>query len=108
MLSTAMRLKVEFICERIAQGAPVEFTDMTWIQKLADRNPTVATALRKARRSAINAEIPKDGLDAFMADLDIGDPDPSNHLSGPQDPVTLAEWFSSRQAWFRGQSGFEE
>lgn len=108
MLSTAMRLKVEFICERIAQGAPVEFSDMTWIQKLADRNPTVAASLRKARRSAINAEIPKDGLDAFMADLDIGDPDPSNHLTGPQDPVTLAEWFSTRQAWFRGQGGLEQ
>lgn len=107
MLSTAMRLKVEFICERIAQGAPVEFTDMTWIQKLADRNPTVATALRKARRSAINIDSPKDGLDAFMADLDIGDPDPSNHLVGPQDPTTLAEWFSNRQAWFRGKSNLD-
>lgn len=108
MLSTAMRLKMEFICERIASGAPVEFTDMTWIQKLADCNPTVATALRKARRAAINADIPKDGLDAFMADLDIGDPDPSNHLVGPQDPATLAEWFSNRQSWFRGSSNLED
>ena len=28
-----------------------------------------------------------------MQGLDIGDPDPSNHLIGPQDPSTLAEWF---------------
>jgi hypothetical protein len=100
-----MRLRVEFICERISVGAPVELNDMTWIQKLSQRNPTVAAMLRKARRSAISVDTPRDSLDKFMADMDLGDPDPSNHLKGPQDPVTLAEWFSSRQAWFRGQNG---
>jgi hypothetical protein len=25
--------------------------------------------------------------------MDLGDPDPSNHLIGPQNPVDLAEWF---------------
>lgn len=103
MLSTSARLKVQFICERIGVGAPVEFNDITWIQKLADRNPTVATALRKARRASMTQDAPQDGLDAFIADMDLGDPDPSNHLVGPQDPVTLAEWFSNRQAWFRGR-----
>lgn len=102
MLSTPMRLKVQFICERISTGAPVELNDIAWIQKLADRNPTVATALRKARRRSIEPNHPQDSLDAFMVNMDLGDPDPSNHLVGPQDPVTLAEWFSNRQAWFRG------
>lgn len=105
MLSTASRLRVEFICSRIRQGAAVELGDITWIQKLAARNPTVATCLRKARRAAATADAPADGLDAFMAALDLGEPDPSDHLIGPQDPVTLAEWFSSRRAWFRGQTG---
>lgn len=104
MLSTSMRLRVQFICERISVGAPVELNDITWIQKLADRNPTIATALRKARRATTIKDAPQDGLDAFMADMDLGDPDPSNHLVGPQDPVTLAEWFSNRQAWFRGRA----
>lgn len=96
-----MRLRVEFICERIAKGSPVELTDMTWLQKLADRNPGVASNLRKARRRA-TAET--SDMDSFLTDMDLGDPDPSNHLVGPQDPVTLAEWFSTRQAWFRGQT----
>lgn len=104
MLSTAMRLRVEFICGRIASGATVELVDIAWIQKLAARNPSVATSLRKARRAAITPDTPADSLDAFMAAMDIGDPDPSNHLTGPQDPVTLAQWFSARQAWFRGQA----
>jgi hypothetical protein len=103
MLSTQTRLRVEFICDRISKSAEVSLIDISWIQKLADRNPTVASALRKARRASMSEDLPKDGLDAFMADLDIGDPDPSNHLQGPQDPITLAEWFSNRRAWFRGQ-----
>jgi hypothetical protein len=102
MLSTQTRLKVEFICERIQSGAPVELADMAWIQKWADKNPTVAQMLRSARRKAANPE-PTD-LDSFCDALDIGEPDPSDHLVGPQDPVTLAEWFTQRQKWFRGDS----
>lgn len=104
MLSTQTRLRVEFICDRIAKGASVELTDMAWLQKLASRNPTVDTWLRKARRSAIQGDTPAEGLDSFCQAMDLGEPDPSDHLVGPQDPLTLAEWFSSKQRWFRGQS----
>ena len=100
MLSTNMRLRVEFICDRIAKGGSVELADMTWLQKLADRNPGVASNLRKARRKAVGES---SDMDSFLNDMDLGDPDPNNHLVGPQSPETLAEWFSSRQAWFRGQ-----
>lgn len=103
MLSTNTRLRVEFICERIAKGAPVELNDMTWIQKLASKNPTVDSQLRKARRSSIQGATEQDSLDGFCNALDLGEPDPRDHLVGPQDPTTLAEWFSSRQKWFRGQ-----
>jgi hypothetical protein len=104
MLSTQTRLRVEFICDRIAKGASVELADMAWLQKLASRNPTVDTWLRKARRSAIQGDTPTEGLDAFCQALDLGEPDPSDHLVGPQDPLTLAEWFSSKQRWFRGSA----
>ncbi|MGA0840778.1 MAG: hypothetical protein ACO3P1_12885 [Pseudomonadales bacterium] len=102
MLSSQTRLRVEFICDRIAKGAPVELNDMSWVQKLADRNPTVATWLRQARRSAIQGDHTPSSMDSFCQALDLGEPDPAEHLSGPQDPITLAEWFSSKQKWFRG------
>lgn len=103
MLTTQTRLRVEYICTRIAAGAEVDLKEMAWLQKLANVNPSVATMLRRARRQAINGDAAEDSLDGFMSALDLGDPDPSNHLSGPQDPTTLAEWFSAKQAWFRGQ-----
>lgn len=101
MLSTQTRLRVEFICERIKQGAPVELSDMAWIQKWATHNPTVDKMLRQARRMAVQGEEPSP-MDEFCQIMDIGDPDPSEHLSGPQDPITLAEWFTNRRKWFRG------
>jgi hypothetical protein len=32
-------------------------------------------------------------MDGLLQGLDLGDPDPSNHLIGPQDPDTLADFF---------------
>ena len=103
MLSTKMRLRVEFICDRIAKGAAVELADISWIQKLALRNPTVDSQLCKARNIAINGESDQNSLDGFCQVLGLGEPDPSDHLVGPQDPVTLAEWFQNKRKWFRGQ-----
>lgn len=100
MLSTETRLRVEFICERISNGAQVELKDMTWLQKLASVNPSVDTKLRQARGKAM---LEGDSLGEFCNSLDIGESDPSDHLVGPQDPITLAEWFSNKRRWFRGQ-----
>lgn len=98
-----MRLRVEFICSRIAQGANVELADISWIQKLAARNPTVDSQLRRARDIAINGESDQSTLDGFCQAMGIGEPDPSDHLVGPQDPIMLAEWFQNKRKWFRGQ-----
>jgi hypothetical protein len=102
MLSTKVRLRVEFICQRIARGQEVQLADMQWAQKWAEKNHSVDSMLRKARRTAISGELPDGSLDAFMQDLDIGDPDPSDQLNGAQDPTTLAEWFTQKRKWFRG------
>jgi hypothetical protein len=102
MLSTNVRLKVEFICDRISKGHEVQLSDMQWIQKWANKNHSVDAMLRKARRIALNGAAPAGSLDAFMQDMDLGDPDPSEHLQGAQDPTTLAEWFSQKRKWFRG------
>lgn len=80
----------------------MELKDMTWLQKLASVNPSVDTKLRQARGKAMQQE--SDSLGEFCNSLDIGESDPSDHLVGAQDPVTLAEWFSNKRRWFRGQS----
>jgi hypothetical protein len=72
MLSTNYRLKMQFICERIASGAEVQLEDMIWAEKLAKANRSAATMLRQARRKAENPEMQEGDLDDFLNQLDIG------------------------------------
>jgi hypothetical protein len=93
MLSTPTRLRLEDIAARIAGGLNVTFEEMQWATKWSEANRSAAEILRRARRRAINGEPQRGSLDELIDGLDLGDPDPSNWLLGPQDPVDLAEWF---------------
>ena len=93
MLSTKYRLRLEFICSRIVKGEEVNLDDMIWSNKLAKSNRSAAEMLRKARRVSRNPEMKEGGLDDFMNQMDLGDPDPSNYRKGFQSPDEIVEWF---------------
>lgn len=82
MLSTQYRLKLENICNKIVKGETVELTEMIWAEKLAKSNRSAATILRQARRRAANPDMQEGDMDDFLNQLDLGDPDPSNHRTG--------------------------
>ena len=50
MLSTQYRLRLEFICKKIANKEEVKLDDMIWAEKLAKRHTTARDWLNKARR----------------------------------------------------------
>lgn len=52
MLSTQYRLRLEFICKKIANKEEVKLEDMIWAEKLSKANTTAREWLRKARRQA--------------------------------------------------------
>ena len=97
MLSTKYRLRLEFICGRIAKNAEVDLSDMIWAEKLAKANTTASEMLRKARRVACNADMPKESLDSFMNAMDLGDPDPSNHRTEFKSADDIVQWFSQEK-----------
>jgi hypothetical protein len=72
MLSTAYRLRLEGICDKIIKGKTVELSDMIWAEKLAKVNRSAAIILRQARRRAENHDMTEDSLDGFLNALDIG------------------------------------
>lgn len=72
MLSTKYRLRLEFICARIAKQEPVELEDRIWANKLGDANRTAASMLRQAQRRAQNPDMQDGDLDDFLNRLDIG------------------------------------
>ena len=93
MLSTAYRLRLEEICDKIVSGKSVELSDMIWAEKLSKANRSAATILRQARRKASNPDMTENSLDGFLNALDIGDPDVSNHKSGFDSVDEIVDWF---------------
>ena len=93
MLSTPYRLKLEGICAKIVRGEEVDLPSMIWAEKLAKRHTTAREWLNKARRKAANPEMQEGGLDDFMNQLGLGDPDPSNYRTGFGSADEIVDWF---------------
>jgi len=92
MLSTQYRLRLEFICTKIANGEEVKLDDMVWAQKLAKSHTTARDWLQKARRQAAQ-DIEEGSIDDFMNRMGLGDPDPSNHRTGFNGADDIKDWF---------------
>ena len=92
MLSTQYRLRLEGICKSIASGIEVSAYDMIWAQKLAKANTSARGMLNQARRLARNPN------DSFLNNLNIGDPDSSNHRRGFGDPQDVVDWFHQERS----------
>lgn len=93
MLSTDVRLKLERIAEKIRNGQEVTLEERIWAEKWSKSNPSAASIIRRATRIAFHGEAPEGSLDKFLQDLDLGDPDPRKHLSGPIDADDLFNFF---------------
>lgn len=94
MLSTNYRLKLEFICNRIATGQPVELADRIWANKLGEANRTAATMLRQAQRRAQSPDMPQGGLDDFLNQLDLGGVgNDAKGVRGFNSPDEIADFF---------------
>jgi len=94
MLSTQYRLRLEFICKKIANREEVKLEDMIWAEKLAKANTTARDWMNKARRKAANPDMKEGSLDDFMNRMGLGDPDPSNHRTGFDSADDINEWFN--------------
>jgi len=93
MLSTAYRLRLEEICNKIAKQQTVELNDIIWAEKLAAVNSTAAKFLRQARRMAANPNMKEGSLDDFLNMMDLGHPDPSEHRTRFEGPDDIADFF---------------
>ena len=92
MLSTQYRLRLEGICKAIAAGTEVTIEDMIWAEKLSKANTSARGMLRTARRMNINPN------ESFLNNLNIGDPDSSNHRRGFGSPDEVVDWFHQERS----------
>ena len=87
MLSTQYRLRLEAISKDIASGTEEGIEDMIWANKLSKANTSARGMLNKARKMSTNPD------DSFLNNLNIGDPDSSNHRRGFGSPEDVVDWF---------------
>ena len=93
MLSSSYRVRLQEICDRIANQEEVSLSDVIWAEKLGRANRSAGSILRKSRRKAANPEMTEDSLDGFLNALDLGDPDPRNHRTKFESADDIADWF---------------
>ena len=93
MLSSKYRLRLEYICNRIANNEEVQLDDMIWADKLAKANRSAGEMLRKARRRQTNPDMQEGSMDHFLNQMDLGDPDPQRHRNGFDNVDQIVEWF---------------
>ena len=98
MLTTSTRLKLQSILRRVAEGASVSLSDRVYLQKFADRDRTVSSWLRRARRQQLSGR-PLEGLDSLLDGLDLGSAEPDQKHSPESDD--LGDWFSGADSWLR-------
>ena len=92
MLSTKYRLRLEFICKKIANKEEVKLDDMIWVEKLAKSHTIARDWLNRARRQSAH-DIQEGSIDDFMNRMGLGDPDPSNHKRGFDSAEDIKDWF---------------
>ena len=93
MLSTAYRVRLQKICDRIENQEEVSLSDVIWAEKLGKSNRSAGSILRQARRKAANPEMTEESLDGFLNALDLGDPDPRNHRTKFNSVDDIADFF---------------
>jgi hypothetical protein len=101
MLSTKTRLQVEFLCGRIERGEQVPLTDMVWLDKWAKSNRIVFDMVQRARRRAATGPVNPESLDGLLDGLNLGDPDPTRHITSASSVDDLADFFSDGPDWMR-------
>jgi len=94
MLSTQYRLRLEAICNKIVSGEAVGLEEMIWAEKLSKANTSAREMLKKARFRAANPDMVEGGMDDFLNNLGLGNPDPSDYKSGFQSADEIVDWFN--------------
>ena len=95
MLTTSTRLRIQDILRRMAKGQSVSLQERIYVNKFAQRDRTVQSWVRRARRRQLQTG-PAEGLDSFLDDLDLGAQDEGDRYRGD-----LGDWFSNASPWLR-------
>ena len=100
MFTPETRFHLQGILRRLATGQNVTLQERIDLQCHADRDPTVAAWLRRARRRQHHRQLTTGhGVDALLDQLDLNDQEPDSRFDPDQDD--LGDWFGGAPYWLR-------
>ena len=96
MFSTSALLRLKDILERIATSKEISLQERLYVDQCADKNSSMATGLRKARRLQQKTEA-SNSIDKLLNGLELRSTDPESSYRPKLDD--LGEWFSGTPSW---------
>ena len=96
MFSTSTLLRLKDILERITSGKEISIQERLYVEQCADKNQSMATCLRKARRLQQKTEA-SNSIDYLLNGLELRSTDPDSSYRPKLDD--LGEWFSGAPSW---------
>ena len=98
MLTTASRLRIQEILNRLASGDQVTLQERIYINKYATKNQNVYNWLRKASLIQRKKNL-SNPIDKLLNELDLCSEEPNSTYDPRRDD--LGEWFSGAPSWVR-------
>ena len=96
MLSEANLFMVKAILNKIALGDSISISERIFVEKEADKDPTISASLKRARRRQLSKH-QNHPVDNLLNSLDLGSPDPDSFFNPNEDD--LGDWFSGAPKW---------
>ena len=96
MLSAKTIRRVHELLNRISNNQSITIEERLYLQRLADKNQTIASWLHQARNRQQFSEA-KSGIDQLLGDLSLGFIDPDETYQPEKDD--LGEWFKGAPSW---------
>ncbi len=96
MLSPSKRNRIKDILLRVSKGEVVNLDERFFIQRVADKDQSVNSWLKRARRIQQSGQR-NDEVDELLLNLDIGSTEPNSHYR-PEDE-DLGDWFTGAPSW---------
>jgi len=96
MLSPSTRNRIKEILKRLSNDEMVTLEERFFLQEAADKDQSVNSWLKKARRTQQSNGC-NDEIDDFIESLDLGAEEPNSYYKPDQED--LGEWFIGAPSW---------
>ena len=96
MLTNSTKKRIQEILNRISNNQVISIEERLYLQRLADKDQTVASWLHQARRKQQNPHN-NSGIDGLLGDLSLGAIDPDDSYLPRKDD--LGDWFRGAPSW---------